>query len=404
MIRRYKYTGLVLAALAVSFLTGCGVNITQIAIPENCDLIKGDSTTLEVVYTPEQETTDDKLAEAAAKLTLTWSSADESVATVDESGTVTAVGAGTTEITAAVADTELQSACTVTVAVPLEGLKAPAALDLVANGENSAALDVELVPADATDAKLSYASSDPAIATVDANGTVTAVANGECTITASAGGSKAETSVTVTTLAEEIQLKTTEGILTVGNDFTIKATLLPETVSQPGLVWKSSDETVATVDQTGKMVAKAKGSATITVTSADGAASAEYALTVKAVKCSYCGKEGHAAANCPQKAADQKAAAQRAAQQAAAQAAQQAAAAQAAQQAAAAQAAAQAQAAQQAAAAQTPAASEPAPSGGDSGGGGGRTDGVGQGTLDEGNYVVPGNKDTDTHENEAPPL
>ena len=95
---------IVLAATAIIMavaLAGCGVKITNIAVPESAMVEKGESITLPVVYgtddapavtpetaaTGESAETDEKLAKAASKLTVEWTSSDESVATVDSGNT-----------------------------------------------------------------------------------------------------------------------------------------------------------------------------------------------------------------------------------------------------------------------------------------------------------------------------
>ena len=130
------------AAMALS-LVGCGVNVTNISVPDAATLEKGESITLPVNFgtedapaetpviatgesaTAETAAQDEKIAKAAEKLTLAWTSSDESVATVDETGTVTAVAAGEAEITATVKDTEMQDVCVITVKVSAKELKVP---------------------------------------------------------------------------------------------------------------------------------------------------------------------------------------------------------------------------------------------------------------------------------------
>lgn len=333
------------AAMALS-LVGCGVKITNIAVPESAMMEKGESITLPVVYgtddapavtpetaaTGESAETDEKLAKAASKLTVEWTSSDESVATVDETGTVTAVAAGEANVTASVKDADIAASTHIKVVVTPTGVAAPESIDLVTNGENTKDLDAKLVPADATDVKLAYESSDESVATVDETGKVTAVANGECTITTyvvadakdadaselsavaveaadseetddsvatmpedlaamdSAFGVvpedlKAETKVTVTTNVESVTLDKTEGVLTVGNTVTVTATVTPDTATNASVTWTSSDEAIATVDSEGKITAVAPGTATITATSdSNPDASAAYAVTVQAKK------------------------------------------------------------------------------------------------------------------------
>lgn len=319
------------AAMALS-LVGCGVKITNIAVPESAMVEKGESITLPVVYgtddapavtpetaaTGESAATDEKLAKAASKLTVEWTSSDESVATVDETGTVTAVAAGEANVTASVKDADIAASTHIKVVVTPTGVAAPESIDLVTNGEDSKSLDAKIIPENATEVKLAYVSSDDGVATVDENGLVTAVADGECTITAYViadapataesavqeavvtgdkdttseaasddgiammpedladvdsafgvvpDGMKAETKVTVSTKVEKIELDQTKGSLKVGNSVTIKATVTPDEATDKTVTWSSSDEKVATVDSNGKVTAVASGNAVITATS-----------------------------------------------------------------------------------------------------------------------------------------
>ena len=333
------------AAMALS-LVGCGVKITNIAVLDAVTIEKGETVVLPVNFgtdeapavtpetaaTGESAATDEKVAKAAEKLTIEWTSSDESVATVDETGTVTAVAAGEANVTASVKDADIAASTHIKVVVTPTGVAAPESIDLVTNGENTKDLDAKLVPADATDVKLAYESSDESVATVDETGKVTAVANGECTITTyvtaktedaeaselsavvveaadseevddsvatmpedlaamdSAFGVvpedlKAETKVTVTTNVESVTLDKTEGVLTVGNTVTVTATVTPDTATNASVTWTSSDEAIATVDSEGKITAVAPGTATITATSdSNPDANATYAVTVQAKK------------------------------------------------------------------------------------------------------------------------
>ena len=333
------------AAMAIA-LAGCGVKITNIAVPDAVTVEKGEAVVLPVAFgtddapavtpetaaTGESAETDEKVAKAAEKLTIEWTSSDESVATVDETGTVTAVAAGEANVTASVKDADIAASTHIKVVVTPTGVVAPESIDLVTNGENTKDLDAKLVPADATDVKLAYESSDESVATVDETGKVTAVANGECTITTyvvadakdadaselsavaveaadseetddsvatmsedlaamdSAFGVvpenlKAETKVTVTTNVEGITLDKTEGVLTVGNTVTVTATVTPDMATNASVTWTSSDEAIATVDSEGKITAVAPGTATITATSdSNPDANATYAVTVQAKK------------------------------------------------------------------------------------------------------------------------
>lgn len=324
-------------AMAVS-LVGCGVDITSVGLPTDIVLEKGETQQLNIEYGTDDKAEQEKIAEAASKLNLTWTSSDETVATVDETGLVTAVGAGEADVTVSVADANISSTTHVKVVIAPTGVEAPDSIELVTNGENSKALGAKMMPEDATEVKLAYESSDENVATVDENGVVTAVADGECVITTyvtadipataenaeakpvvdevasseaevadsaadseapdNAAASKpedttdssfgvvpdglsAETKVTVTTKVEQITLNKTEGVLTVGNSVTVTATVTPDNATNTTINWTSSDEKVATVDSNGEVTAVAAGNATIKATSeSDGDVSADYALTV----------------------------------------------------------------------------------------------------------------------------
>lgn len=326
MNKRFKQLIVVSLAFALALsLAGCGVNITSVGLPTELALDKGAAEQLTVSYGTEDEAAEEKIAEAAAKLTLEWASSDEGVATVDQNGVVTAVGAGTATITASIKDANIQSVCAVTVTIPLEGVKVDQAIALALNSTDSAVLKPEVTPADATDVELKYESSDPAVAAVSADGKVTAAANGECiiTTTATADGAefKAETAVKVDTAPASLSLKDTT--LTIGCSGALSVAAEGENITVgTTYTWASGDESIVTVDSKGAVKGVGIGSAAVTVTNEIGQ-SAACTVTVKNIVCAYCGQEGHGSNNCEKKRADEAAAeAQRiAAEQAAAQAA-----------------------------------------------------------------------------------
>ena len=286
------------AVLALS-LVGCGSKVTSIAIPQAATIEKGESITLPVNFgtgntpaeTPEAAESS-ATAETAAdsKTEVEWSSSDESVATVDETGSVTAVAAGEATITATVKDTELSAACTVMVKVTANELTVPDVLEIKLNDTDSGVLNAVYTPDDATNVSVRYVSDDEAIATVDEAGKVTAHTPSECDITSTLLQDGAEIAVKTTHVnafyaVESITLDKTEGILNVGNTVTITATVAPEEATNPAVTLSSSDESVATVDETGKITAVATGNATITATSEDDSSvSANYELTVQQKK------------------------------------------------------------------------------------------------------------------------
>ena len=305
MKKRFVLAVIATAAMALS-LVGCGVKVTNISVPDAATLEKGESITLPVNFgtedapaetpviatgesaTAETAAQDEKIAKAAEKLTLAWTSSDESVATVDETGTVTAVAAGEAEITAAVKDTEMQDVCVITVKVSAKELKVPDTLEVKLNDTDETAIEAKCEPEDASNISFDFASSDEEVATVDKDGKVKVLKAGECDITTTLmqDGEKVTektTHVKAFYEVESITLDSNEGKLTVGNSHTIKATVAPEEVAaETTIEWSSSNEKVATVDSNGKVTAISSGNATITATA--GEESANYEVTVEQPK------------------------------------------------------------------------------------------------------------------------
>ena len=302
MKRKTIILAVVAAAAMALTLVGCGVKITNIAVPDAVTVEKGEAVVLPVAFgtddapavtpetaaTGESAETDEKLAKAASKLTVEWTSSDESVATVDATGMVVAVSAGEADITASVTDSEMSAVCKVTVKVAAKDITVPDNLDVKLNDGNETTVEATVSPADATDVKVSYASTDEAVATVDKDGRVQVLQPGECDIVTTLTQEdkkvvEKKTHIKAYYEVEGITLDKTEGILTAGNTVALNATVLPEEIADETTVtWTSSDEKVATVDENGKVTAIAAGEATITANA--GEKSATYKLTVQAKK------------------------------------------------------------------------------------------------------------------------
>lgn len=215
------------------------------------------------------------LPENATNKKVTWKSDKPEIATVDAAGKVTGVKAGEAIITVTTEDGSKTATCKVTVkaaTIAVTGVTLnKTATSLLVGGSET--LTATVAPADATNKKVTWKSSNAAVATVDTNGKVTAVKAGEATITVTTedGGKTATCRVTVS----DREIKVTEITLAalaiyVGESKAVTATVKPDDATNKALTWTSSDETVATVDATGKVTGKKIGTATITATARDG--------------------------------------------------------------------------------------------------------------------------------------
>ena len=202
---------------------------------------------------------------------VTWESNATNVATVDNSGKVTAVSEGTATITAKAG--EQTATCTVTVTkadVAVESVTLDkTSLDLK-TGDN-ATLTATVSPDNATDRTVTWESNATNIATVDNNGAVTAKAAGTATITAKAGEQTATCKITVTKADVKVTQITISGknTLNVNDVATLTADVQPGDATNKTVVWTSENPDVVKVEN-GKVTALMPGQAVIKATAQDG--------------------------------------------------------------------------------------------------------------------------------------
>lgn len=189
-----------------------------------------------------------------------WYSSNSSVAIVNSEGVVTAVGIGTANITCRLSDGS-QKYCLVNVTEkPTEFSLMP--LECEINVGSSFSLIRSIVPGKSHDA-ITWKSDNLNVASVDQNGTVVAVGQGSCNITAvTASGLESSVAVKCIIPAESISLNFVKRSVYQGKEFNLEASLLPA-ASQQSIVWTSSDPRVATVNSKGKVIGVSFGTATI---------------------------------------------------------------------------------------------------------------------------------------------
>ena len=211
-------------------------------------------------------------AEATNK-NVTWKSSNAAIASVDANGKVTGVAVGEATITVTTQDGGKTATCKVTVKAATIAVTGVTLNKTTLTLETSASetLTATVAPAEATNKNVTWKSDKPEIASVDATGKVTGVKAGEATITVTTQDGAKTATCKVTVLPKAVSEITLAALaIYVGESKAITATVKPDDATNKALTWKSSDETVATVDATGKVTGIKTGTATITATAQDG--------------------------------------------------------------------------------------------------------------------------------------
>ena len=210
--------------------------------------------------------------------TFTWSIlSGADLAEIDsDTGLLKAVGQGKVTIAAvSKANPEIRAEKTVTIAPPVAAEQialtcngAPAE-KLRVNVMEQLQLDVDFTPADTSEREIQWSSSDSRVASVDQNGVVTALANGKTTIKAvSQNGKEAACVVEAVQNVRGVQVDYTADIVYVDDSIELAAEVFLSNPDGPKAKarWSSSDSSVASVDQNGRVTAHKKGTAVITAT------------------------------------------------------------------------------------------------------------------------------------------
>ncbi|MBD5358539.1 MAG: Ig domain-containing protein [Bacteroides sp.] len=232
-------------------------------------LVEGESVTLTATITSDYVSTDK---------TLTWTSSNESVATVNN-GVINAVNPGTAQITVTLPNGN-SATCNVTVKQKIilvsELLLTPSQIENYPDTEIQ--LNVTVLPDNATDKSVKWSSSNESVATVNENGLVKLIGEGSAVITVSAAdasGVSATCTVTVkekepeVILVSELLLTPSEVVNYPGTEVQLSVTVLPEDATDKSVEWTTSDERVATVSENGLVKITGEGTAVVTVIAKD---------------------------------------------------------------------------------------------------------------------------------------
>lgn len=210
--------------------------------------------------------------ENAVNKTILWTTSDSKIATVDDSGKVTTVNPGECIITATSQDTGVFATCKLTVTEPVTGITLNYTDMFIYTGEKFVLLP-NVTPIDADNKAVTYLSSDPSVATVDGMGIVTGVKGGSCVIlvTTVERGLVASCQVTVYEFVTSVKINEKDvKYINIGSSKSFTASVTPDSATNRGVIWSSSNPNILSVSQKGVVTAKGLGTATITATAADG--------------------------------------------------------------------------------------------------------------------------------------
>lgn len=215
-----------------------------------------------------------------------WSVSDKSIITVDESGNVKAIKAGTAWVKAVSEDNpEAKDSCLIVVKQPVKSVVlTPSDYTFTSIGQ-SLQLNVAIMPADASNKNVFWSSSNEHVCTVE-DGKLTSKGKGTAiiTVTTEDGGHTAICNIIVKQGVTGISIN--QEILnlhSIGESVQLTATVLPEDAENKKVIWSSLDEKVCKVVD-GFVLAVGEGTTVITATTEDGGFTAKCVVTVNVQK------------------------------------------------------------------------------------------------------------------------
>ncbi len=269
---KYKLTLPAFLLTVLLFITSCDDTDPVIRVQS----IQLDITTLTLEEGESKKLIATVIPEDATNKNITWKSNNDAIATVDQHGSIQAVTPGNTTIVVTSKDGNKQASCTLTVTQKIVSVESITLNkdEFTLYIDNSEKLEYTILPENATNKTVTWESSNTDIATVDQSGKVTAKQEGSATITVTTadGNKQASSTVTVTKKTihvESITLNKHELTLNLNESEKLEYTILPEDATNKNVTWESSNPSIATVDQSGKVIAIQVGNATITVTTED---------------------------------------------------------------------------------------------------------------------------------------
>ena len=229
-------------------------------------------------YEPEMQVEDNQvlnitvLPTDATNQEVTYKSSKETVATINALGRIIAITAGETVIS--IKSGEIEKKFTLTVKEKEEEKTIPVTEIEVSEYEEemeigkTQTITATIQPTDATNQNLEYTTSNPNIATINSSGKITAIAKGNTTIKIKAGEITKELKLTVKVATTKIEVKETYIVLKVGSNYQIQTEIYPKEANQK-ITYKSTNEEVIKVNETGKIQARKIGKSSVIISNGD---------------------------------------------------------------------------------------------------------------------------------------
>lgn len=234
------------------------VPIESVSLSGDDSILKGETKRLNATINPE-DTTDDK--------TITWSSDNENVLFVDQNGQIRGIKEGTANVKAVVAGKETTKQITVNeIHINSIAIDGDQEFEMIKNQTKN--LSVTINPENTTDDKgVVWKTNNEEVARVDNDGKVTALKEGEATITATVGTNETSVKINVKEIhINSVVINELDDEFTRGDEFKFSATYTPENTTDENktVEWSSSNADVGTIDQEGNFVALKEGTTKIT--------------------------------------------------------------------------------------------------------------------------------------------
>ena len=228
--------------------------------------------------------------ENALDKTITWASSNETIATVDEKGLVSAKGAGTVVITATSNyDSTIRSSCKVTIVEPVYKVKSIAITGIpkIIKPNMNFTLTAIISPSNAENKKVTWKSSNTKYATINSRGSVrikSAGAGKTVKITATAkDGSGVTKTVTLKIPAikvTKLKIKASKSTVVAGKSLKLTASVTPTNATNKKVTWKSSNTKYANVNSNGVVVTKKAGKGKVVKITAKAAGGSGASATI----------------------------------------------------------------------------------------------------------------------------